>query len=379
MVHSECAEKAAKRSESWHLSPPPPQNMAASLSIPARKKPRLEEPPPATTDEAARETASPAASPEISVGLPPPTADNDDAYAVSVTDTHDVLDCSIDRAIKRKTIWTEDEDSKLKGAVETHGSKHWEALAVLVPGRTKTQCYNRWRYALDPSIALTAGSTGKWVADEDRKLKGALETHGGKDWEAIAALVPGRTKQQCSQRWHNTLDPSIALTAGSMGTWTEDEDHKLKYSVKMHGGKDWEAIAALVPGRTKKQCYNRWHDTLVYNIDQANGRTGKWVADEDHKLKGAVETHGGKDWEAIAALLPGRTKKQCNQRWHCVLNLSTNPANGRTGKWAADEDHKLKRAVQAEACGRNARWQGLGSSCRAGSWSNEKAVQSEMA
>jgi hypothetical protein len=65
--------KAAKRTEPWCLGPPP-QNIAAPLSIPARKKARLEEPPPATIDEASRKTASPAASPEISVGLPPPVA-----------------------------------------------------------------------------------------------------------------------------------------------------------------------------------------------------------------------------------------------------------------------------------------------------------------
>jgi hypothetical protein len=48
--------KAAKRSESWYLEPP--ENIAAPLSIPARKKSRLEEPLPPTTDESAGKTAS---------------------------------------------------------------------------------------------------------------------------------------------------------------------------------------------------------------------------------------------------------------------------------------------------------------------------------
>jgi hypothetical protein len=38
-------------------------------------------------------------------------------------------------------------------------------------------------------------------------------------------------------------------------------------------------------------------------------RTGKWAEDEDIKLKDAVETHGGNNWGAIAALVPGRTKR----------------------------------------------------------------------
>jgi hypothetical protein len=79
--------------------------------------------------------------------------------------------------------------------------------------------------------------------------------HGGKRWAAIAALVPGRTKEQCRTRWHNAMNPSIALTAGRTGKWLENEELKLKNSVKMHGDKEWVAVAAVVPGRTKKTVF----------------------------------------------------------------------------------------------------------------------------
>jgi hypothetical protein len=183
--------KAGNHSEPWYLVPPPPQNIAVPLSIPARNKPRLEEPPPATTDEAARKNASPA--------VPPPDAESDDANADPVTDTNDVLDCCIDRAIGRKNRWTKDEDLKLKNSVQMHGGKDWAAIAAMAPGRTKSSV------VLNPSIALTAGHAGKWTADEDLKLKGTVRTHGGKNWVAIA-----------------------------------------------HGGKNWMAIAALAPGRAEK-------------------------------------------------------------------------------------------------------------------------------
>jgi hypothetical protein len=48
---------------------------------------------------------------------------------------------------------------------------------------------------LDPSIGGASGRTGKWTAVEDSKLKNAVQTHGGKNWCAIAALVPGRTEK----------------------------------------------------------------------------------------------------------------------------------------------------------------------------------------
>jgi myb proto-oncogene protein len=132
-------------------------------------------------------------------------------------------------------------------------------LSRIVPDLTKMQCHNRWRYALDPSIALTAGSTGTWTEDEDLQLKDSVQTHGGKDWGAIAVLVPGRTKMQCLGRWHNALGPSITLTNGRTGIkWTDDEDIQLEYAVHVHGDKDWPTTAVLVPGRTDAQCRYRW-------------------------------------------------------------------------------------------------------------------------
>jgi hypothetical protein len=91
---------------------------------------------------------------------------------------------------------------------------------------------------LDPSSDRANGRTGKWLENEDRKLKDAGQTHGGKNWGLIAAFVPDRTTKQCYKRWCDFLNPSIALTAGSMGTFTAVEDSKLKDAVLTHGGKN---------------------------------------------------------------------------------------------------------------------------------------------
>jgi hypothetical protein len=77
---------------------------------------------------------------------------------------------------------------------------------------------------------------------------------------------------------------------------------------------------------------------LKYSIDGATGLTGKWAEDEDSKLKHAVKTHGGKNWGAIAVLVPGRTSIQCRYRWRYVLNANIDRATGLTGK------HKTKTA-----------------------------------
>jgi hypothetical protein len=248
------SRKAAKRTLPWDLeageldlvSSPSPQ----AEDIPAaRKKRRLEEPLPEATDEAA--------SPDISVGLPPPAADDDDAD----TDA-DAVPVKVTRAIRN---WTLEEDAKLTSAASEPSKKKygkeyktdWDTVAALIPGRTTIQCLHRWLNALDPSIDRAGGRKGKWTEDEDTKLKDAVQTHGGKNWDAIAVLVPGRTRIQCWSRWHDALNPSISQASGRKGKWTEDEDSKLKDAEQTRGGKNWDAIAVLVPGRTRIQCRDR--------------------------------------------------------------------------------------------------------------------------
>jgi hypothetical protein len=198
--------KAAKRTHPFdlaagelHLLPSSPE---AEDIPPARKKSRLEEPLPTTTDEAARK----AASPSVSVRIPPPPAAGDDsptnANGDLVTDTQP--NAGATTVTHRR--WTLEEDAKLTSAA-TNTSKmkwrkeyktNWDAVAVLVPSRTSTQCMRRWKDFLDPNIDRASGRTGKWTAGEDSKLMDAVQTHDGENWETIAALVPGRTKIQCS-------------------------------------------------------------------------------------------------------------------------------------------------------------------------------------
>jgi hypothetical protein len=317
------------------------------MKITATKKPRLEEPLPTTTDEAARKTASP----DVSIGPShPAVADGDDANADAVTDTQPNAESS-NRATGR---WTLEEDAKLTSALANTSKKKcgkeyktdWDIITALVPGRTRKQCNQRWHDVLDPIIDRASGRTGKWTAVEDSKLKNAVQTYGGMNWGAITALVPGRTKSQCKSRWFNALNPNIDRAYVRKGKWTAIEDSKLKDAVQSHGCKDWVVISALVPGRTKMQCCHRWHDALNPIITLAAGREGKWTADEDSKLKDAVQTHGGKDWATIAALVPGRTRLQCRSRWHFALDPSIDRTPpGRTGKWTEGEDMKLKDAV----------------------------------
>jgi hypothetical protein len=240
--------KAAKRTLPFdlaagelHLVPSSSSSLSPQAEdVPARKKRGLEEPVSTTT---------------VSIALPVAAAA---AIADPMVDTQPNTVATAN--------WTLEEDAKLTRAVANTSKKkwgkeyktNWPKISALVPGRTNIQCRGRWNSALDPNIDLANGRKGSWTAVEDSKLKDAVQGHGGKDWAAISVLVPGRTRSQCKSRWYNALIPSIALTAGREGKWAEDEVTKLKDAVLKHGRKNWKEVAALVPGRTKQQCGDRW-------------------------------------------------------------------------------------------------------------------------
>jgi hypothetical protein len=177
----------------------------------AKKKPRLEEPFPTTADEATTENTSHG----TTAALPREAADDADSDHVMDTQPNDGATRSTGR-------WTPEEDVKLTSAITNTCKKKWgkkdridwAAVAALVPTRTGKQCWSRWHAALDPKIDQTDGRSGAWTADEDAKLQGALQLHGGKDWIAITALVPGRTKMQYTGRWNDSLKYSIDKAYG---------------------------------------------------------------------------------------------------------------------------------------------------------------------
>jgi S-ribosylhomocysteine lyase LuxS involved in autoinducer biosynthesis len=313
--------KVATRTKPWLLRvaavetpalpphpPPPPEDE----DLPAAKKSRLHAPTSIST---------------TAVGIT--TASSDDTPTDSVTLAASVPSVAASRAPPRS--WTPAEDAKLTEAVRKYGKHCWVAVATLVPVRTPNQCLQRWNHTLDPANVKNA--MGKWTPEEDAKLTEAVKKHG-KRWVAVAVLVPGRTNVLCRARWINTVDPANVKNAA--GKWTPEEDAKLTEAVQKHG-KNWVTAAALVHGRTHKQCRQRWVDTL----DPANAKKARWSPEDDAKLTEAVQKHG-KHWVTVAALVPGRTHKQCHQRW--VHNLDA--ANGVKGKWTPEEDSNLIEAVK---------------------------------
>ena len=47
-----------------------------------------------------------------------------------------------------------------------------------------------------------------WTKEEDARLQRMQEKYGNK-WSTVAGFLPGRTGQQCAQRWRHRVNPNI--------------------------------------------------------------------------------------------------------------------------------------------------------------------------
>jgi hypothetical protein len=307
--------------------PPPPQDE----DIPARKRPRLEASTSISSSTAndadtgvdADATASPGDT--VALAVAPTSTD-----AVTVTVPASLPNARAPLARMGYHNWKPEEDAKLTEAVAEHGDNNWAAVAKLVTGRTNNQCGTRWNRHLNPDIVHVLG---KWTPEEDAKLTEVVKELGSNNWITVAALVPGRTNQQCRRRWVESLDHTTARKDKRNKRWTVEEDAKLTKVVTEHGNK-WSEVATLIPGRTNNQCRQRWEKSLDPDIN-----TDKWTAQEEARLVDAVQKRG-KDWVAVAALVPGRNNTQCCRRWCKTLNPATTK-----GRWTLEEDQKLSQVI----------------------------------
>jgi DnaJ family protein C protein 2 len=132
--------------------------------------------------------------------------------------------------------------------------------------------------------AKAARASAPWTKDELSALAKGVKKYppgGSNRWDAIALFVNNlckqpdpRTKDECIEKFNQIAassappqasDKEVAGGEKDVATtaWTEEEDNLLqemlrKYPADMDKNERWKAIARGVPGKTKKDCVERF-------------------------------------------------------------------------------------------------------------------------
>ena len=88
---------------------------------------------------------------------------------------------------------------------------------------------------------------------EDALLTQIMYQQPFETWIAVAEQLPGRTARQCRDRWVNYLSPS-----NKNGPWSHEEDQLLAEKYLEHGPQ-WTTIAKFFDGRSENNVKNRWY------------------------------------------------------------------------------------------------------------------------
>ena len=89
---------------------------------------------------------------------------------------------------------------------------------------------------------VVAIKKGSWEPQEDSIIR-KLVQDGVRRWSVIATHVPGRTGKQCRERFHNHLDSELNKLR-----WTAEEEDLL-LSLQQQLGNKWSTISRQLPGR----------------------------------------------------------------------------------------------------------------------------------
>lgn len=103
-----------------------------------------------------------------------------------------------------------------------------------------------------------------FTSNEDELLKMIAWRYGAKNWILIASMIPGKTARQCRDRYMNYLAPGLCHSE-----WTKDEDDLLKKLYKEYGPK-WSLISKQLPNRSPINVKNRWAHFLGKKISSAS-------------------------------------------------------------------------------------------------------------
>jgi hypothetical protein len=259
--------------------------------------------------------------------------------------SHQSVEHSIDETpIPLNRPWQPHEDEMLQKYVAKYGVGYWTAVAAHIPNRSNHQCRQRWSMYLDPAIDRTPLSPGEY------RILMTQHTKLGNKWLEITKSLPGRyvvnVLRVCSASrvgsclWMSLLGASdffVPLTpflhhssyAFICDIWYTSIRRWIISYLSDSRGVDKLQIASDELGRFKYLSNLEFQQAVNHVISiqctRPRIRLQRWTIDEDMSLEKAV-TEFGMNWVRVAQCLPGRTNRQCRERYVNYLDPCINKA-----------------------------------------------------
>ena len=192
---------------------------------------------------------------------------------------------------------------KLKKTHKSWNSIYYLREAEVLFGRSPQECQGKWER--DDRSALSK--------NEQQRLDVAVAQYRGRDWQAIARAVGGRsTPASCFAHYRRS---NRSGSSKKSGKWDSEETTMLKDAVQQYGKGSWSQVSQCVPGRSTGQCYAQWK--LIECTDKLNEA---WSIDENRLLLLAVRVYGEDSrWGAVAHCVKTRNGVQCKLQWFACL------------------------------------------------------------
>ena len=156
--------------------------------------------------------------------------------------------------------WTKKEDQRLHHLSKTASSslqarETWhQHILPHFPNRSYEDVHARYTKVILRGVVM-----GNFSTTEDDIIRNCVRG-GMSDWNEVAAQVPGRSTKQCRERWETHIDPTLHF-----GNWTTSEDYLIIYGEMLYG-KRWTQIASYLPRRSPNMVKNRRNSTHIREL-----------------------------------------------------------------------------------------------------------------
>lgn len=116
-----------------------------------------------------------------------------------------------------------------------------------------------------------------FTPEEDRLLLSLVEQLGVNSWIEISEKIPGRSSRQCKERYVTYLCPNV-----NHSPWTDEEDLLLVQKVN-EMGKRWSDMSKFFNGRTANAIKNRYHLHLRGHYSESRSKHRNQIQNQIHQ------------------------------------------------------------------------------------------------